>query len=130
MSVKLRLMRLGVKKRPFYRVVAMDIRSPRDGRSIDTLGYYNPIPEESETKIDEEKVFLWLERGATLSQTVKSLLKRQGILQKWNRMKFSSGEVETPPEKPFEEVTLKGKDSTEESSGSEETTEDESDSSE
>lgn len=76
MSVKIRLLRAGAKHRPFYRVVVTDSRSPRDGRFIETLGYYDPLPEKQLVKIDEEKAKAWIARGATPSDTVKSLLKR------------------------------------------------------
>jgi small subunit ribosomal protein S16 len=76
LSVKIRLLRAGAKHRPFYRVVVTDSRSPRDGRFIEMLGYYDPLPETELLKIDEEKAKHWIERGAVPSTTVKSLLKR------------------------------------------------------
>jgi len=75
-SVKIRLLRAGAKHRPFYRVVVTDSRSPRDGRFIETLGYYDPLPDKQLVKIDQEKAKMWLDRGATPTDTVKSLLKR------------------------------------------------------
>jgi len=77
--VRIRLMRFGRKKRPFYRVVAADSRAPRDGKFLDILGYYDPLKEPFEFKIDEEKVKKWLERGAEPTETVRALLKRIGI---------------------------------------------------
>ena len=79
MAVKLRLKRMGAKKRPFYRIVAADSRSPRDGRFIETVGTYNPIMEPAEVKINEEVALKWLDRGAIPSDTVRSLLKNEGI---------------------------------------------------
>ena len=83
MAVKLRLKRGGAKQRPFYRIVAADSRSPRDGRFIETIGTYNPIPENYEVKIDEEKALYWLKNGAQPTDTVKSLLSKQGIIAKY-----------------------------------------------
>jgi len=77
--VRIRLMRFGRKKRPFYRVVAADSRAPRDGKFLDILGYYDPLKEPFEFKVDEEKVKKWLERGAEPTETVRALLKRIGI---------------------------------------------------
>jgi small subunit ribosomal protein S16 len=82
MAVKIRLRRLGAKKAPFYRVVVADSRSPRDGRFIEEIGYYNPITEPADIKIDAEKAKKWLCNGAQLSDTVKSLFKRVGIIEK------------------------------------------------
>ena len=81
MATKIRLRRQGAKKPPFYRVVA-DSRSPRDGRCIEELGYYNPVSNPVELKIDEEKALKWLKTGAEPSETVKVLLKKTGIWQK------------------------------------------------
>lgn len=80
MAVKIRLRRMGSKKRPFYRVVVADSRSPRDGRFIEEIGYYNPISEPAEVKINVEKAQEWLGKGAQPSDTVKSLLKNAGAL--------------------------------------------------
>ncbi len=74
--VRLRLTRRGAKKRPFYRIVAADSRSPRDGRIIEQLGYYNPVSEPDELKVDLERVDYWLSTGAQPSDTVASLIKR------------------------------------------------------
>jgi small subunit ribosomal protein S16 len=82
MAVKIRLKRMGAKKAPFYRLVVADSRSPRDGRSIEEIGYYNPLTEPATVKIDEEKALLWLSRGAQPSDTVRGLLRKQGILDK------------------------------------------------
>jgi small subunit ribosomal protein S16 len=82
MSVKIRLRRLGAKKAPFYRVVVADSRSPRDGRFIEEIGYYNPITEPATISIDGEKALKWLKDGAQPSDTVKNLFKRAGIIDK------------------------------------------------
>ena len=75
MAIKLRLTRMGSKKRPFYRIVAVDSASRRDGRALDYVCHYNPMVEPAEIKLDQEKIKQWLERGATPSDTVRSLLK-------------------------------------------------------
>ena len=81
MAVKIRLKRMGAKKAPFYRVVVADERSPRDGKFIDEIGYYNPLREPAEIKIDGEKANKWLDNGAQPTETVKSLLKKSGIVK-------------------------------------------------
>ena len=78
--VVIRLSRAGAKKRPFYRIVVADSRSPRDGRAIEEIGYYDPISEPIDIKVDAEKAKKWLATGAQPSDTVKSLLKTQGII--------------------------------------------------
>jgi small subunit ribosomal protein S16 len=80
MAVKIRLKRIGAKKAPFYRVVVADSRFPRDGRFIEEIGTYNPLNDPSEIKIDEEAARKWLANGAQPTDTVKSLLKKTGIL--------------------------------------------------
>ena len=80
MAVKMRLTRMGAKKAPFYRVIVADSRSPRDGRFIDELGYYNPLTDPAEIKIDAEKAKKWLGNGAQPTDTVKALLKKSGIV--------------------------------------------------
>jgi small subunit ribosomal protein S16 len=80
--VKIRLRRMGAKKHPFYRLVVADSRSPRDGRFIEHLGYYDPMTEPVQVKIDVDKVKLWLQQGAQPSEAARSLLKREGILER------------------------------------------------
>lgn len=80
MSVKIRLRRLGAKKKPFYRIVVADSRYPRDGRFIEELGYYDPTKEPSVIKVDEEKIRQWISSGAQPTDTVKALLKIEGVL--------------------------------------------------
>ena len=76
MAVKIRLRRMGQKKAPFYRIVVADSRSPRDGRFIEEIGYYNPMEEPSMVKVDPEKAKKWLQNGAQPTDTVRALLKR------------------------------------------------------
>lgn len=82
MAVKIRMKRMGAKKKPFYRLVVADSRSPRDGRIIEQVGYYNPMNEEKTLKVDAEKVQKWLSNGAQPTDTVKRLLKAEGIIEK------------------------------------------------
>jgi len=82
MATRIRLKRMGSKKAPFYRLVVADSRSPRDGKFIEILGYYNPLKED--LKIDEEKAVNWLKSGAQPSETVRALFKKAGVIQKFN----------------------------------------------
>ncbi|MEZ4357593.1 MAG: 30S ribosomal protein S16 [Eubacteriales bacterium] len=77
MAVKIRLKRMGAKKAPFYRIVVSDSRSPRDGRFIEEIGYYDPI--KKDLKVDNEKAATWLKNGAQPTETVKTLLRRSGV---------------------------------------------------
>ncbi len=81
MAVKIRLKRIGAKKNPYYRVVVADSRYPRDGRFIEEIGTYNPLTDPSEIKIDSEKAAQWIKNGAQPTETVKSLLKKTGVIQ-------------------------------------------------
>ena len=83
MAVKLRLIRMGAKKAPFYRIVAADSRAPRDGRFIELLGTYDPRTNPAKVTIKEEEVLKWLNNGAQPSDTVKNLLSKQGIMKKF-----------------------------------------------
>ena len=83
MAVKLRLQRFGAKKRPFYRVVATNSTSPRDGRFIEIIGTYHPIEKNDVIKIDEQKALEWLAKGAQPTDTVKSLFRKLGINEKF-----------------------------------------------
>lgn len=80
MAVKIRLKRMGAKKTPHYRLVVADSRSPRDGRFIEEIGYYNPVSDPEEIKIDVEKAQAWLKKGAQPTDTVRALLKKSGVL--------------------------------------------------
>ena len=79
--VKIRLRRMGAKKAPFYRVIVADARSPRDGRFIEEIGYYNPMTNPAEVKIDAEKAATWIKNGAQPTETVKALLKKNEIIK-------------------------------------------------
>ncbi|MCI5538321.1 MAG: 30S ribosomal protein S16 [Oscillospiraceae bacterium] len=81
MAVKIRLRRMGAKKAPFYRIVVADSRYPRDGRFIEEIGYYNPTKDPVDVKIDAEKAKTWIKNGAQPTDTVKSILKKQGIVE-------------------------------------------------
>ncbi len=76
----MRLRRVGAKKQPFYRVIVADERSPRNGRFIEEIGYYNPLTEPATVKIDADKAKEWIKNGAQPTETVKVLLKRAGIV--------------------------------------------------
>ena len=76
--VKIRLKRMGMKKKPFYRIVVADERTTRDGRPIDEIGYYNPVTEPAEVRVDIEKAKAWIEKGAQPTDTVRGLLKKAG----------------------------------------------------
>jgi len=96
-AVKLRLMRMGKKKQPTYRVVAADVRSPRDGRFIEIVGIYNPRTDPSEIRIDNEKAVAWLSKGAQPTDTVRKLLEISGA---WGEFK---GEAPATPATPAAE---------------------------
>ena len=81
MAVKIRLRRMGAKKAPFYRIVVADSRSPRDGKFIEEIGYYNPLTNPVEVKVNEEKVSEWLSNGAQPTETVKRLLSNAGLIK-------------------------------------------------
>ena len=87
MAVKLRLKRMGAKKRQFYRIVAADSRSPRDGKFIEIVGTYNPIMEPAEIKINSEVALKWLNQGAIPTDTVRDLLSKQGIMKAYHESK-------------------------------------------
>lgn len=80
MAVKIRLRRMGAKKAPYYRIVVADSRYPRDGRFIEEIGVYNPLKEPAEIKVDAEKAKQWISNGAQPTDTVKALLKKNGII--------------------------------------------------
>ncbi len=94
MAVAIRLRRRGRKKQPFYRVIVIDKRKPRQGKSVDDLGYYNPMTDPAEIQINEEKALAWLREGAELTETVRSLLSKAGILQKYRAQQQPGAEDE------------------------------------
>lgn len=81
MAVRIRLTRMGAKKKPFYRLVAADSEAPRDGRFLDMLGYYDPKADPPVIEIHEEKVHYWLEKGAVMTESARSILKKQGLFK-------------------------------------------------
>lgn len=81
MAVKIRLKRMGAHKKPFYRVVVADSRSPRDGKFIEEIGYYNPLTNPADVKIDGEKAKKWISNGAQPTETVRSLFRKSGIIE-------------------------------------------------
>ncbi len=87
MAVRIRLRRMGSKRRPFYRFVVVDSRDKRDGKFLDQVGHYNPIVTPHEFKVDEEKVFDWLKKGAGLSDGARDLLRKHGTLRKWDAVR-------------------------------------------
>ena len=89
MAVKIRLKRMGSKQKPYYRIVAADSRSPWDGRFIESIGTYNPLLKENTITFDEEKVTKWLDNGAQPTDTVKSLLSKNGV---WAKIKNTKKE--------------------------------------
>lgn len=89
MAVKIRLKRMGAKKAPFYRLVVADSRSPRDGRFIEEIGYYNPVKSPVEVKIDEEKALQWMLKGAKPSDTVRNLFSKAGLMEKLHNTKHA-----------------------------------------
>jgi len=101
MAVKLRLKRMGSKQKPFYRIVAADSRSPRDGRFIETLGTYNPLLVENKVTLDEEKIINWLKNGAEPTDTVKSILSTTGL---WAKFKNETVKKAKPKAEKKEEV--------------------------
>jgi small subunit ribosomal protein S16 len=102
MAVRIRLRRLGAKKRPFYRVVVADQRSPRNGRFIEIIGKYHPLEEPSLIEIDEEKALEWLRKGAQPSEPVTNLLRKTGIWEK-----FQGGKTPAPTTTPTSARTSK-----------------------
>lgn len=87
MALKIRLMRMGAKKTPFYRIVVADSRSPRDGRFIENIGTYNPLTNPCEVKINEEAATKWLNDGAKPTDTVRNLFSKAGIMEKYHNSK-------------------------------------------
>lgn len=93
MAVKIRLMRLGGKHKPFYRLVVADSRAPRSGKYIEAIGFYNPITDPSTIKVDEAKALGWLRKGARPSDAARVLLERSGVLQKWAEQKKAPAQM-------------------------------------
>jgi small subunit ribosomal protein S16 len=89
MAVKIRLKRMGSKKKPFYRIVVADSRSPRDGRFIETVGTYNPLQDPAVVTIKEDLILDWLSKGAQPSDTVRNILSKEGVMKKHHEAKFT-----------------------------------------
>jgi small subunit ribosomal protein S16 len=89
---------MGAKKAPFYRLVVADSTSPRNGKSIAELGYYNPTKNPPIVHVNEEQIFNWLRRGAIPTDTARSLLRNQGILQRWDAMRKGQKKSDSPAE--------------------------------
>ena len=87
MAVRIRLMRMGAKKRPFYRIVVAHAASKRGGRSIDQIGFYDPLTDPATVKIDGDKALLWLQRGAQPTDTTADILRREGIMDRFQAAK-------------------------------------------
>jgi small subunit ribosomal protein S16 len=102
MAVKIRLMRMGKKKQPTYRVVVADGRSPRDGRFIEVIGRYDPRQEPSIVEIDNERALGWLQKGAQPTDPVRKLLEISGA---WSRFKVAKGDIHTVAAKPAPKAT-------------------------
>lgn len=111
MAVRLRLRRMGSRKRSFYRLVAADSRFQRDGRFLETLGYYNPMENPYRFHVNREKVLDWLRKGAQTTTTVNSLLRKEGIVQEYNleRASAMSSQKSKKVSKPQEDSTVDGK---------------------
>ena len=98
MAVRIRLKRTGKKKAPSYRVVVAEASSPRDGRIIESIGWYNPRVEPSAINIDAEKALGWLKNGAKPTESVESLLKRAGILERFEQSRAANTPAAAPTE--------------------------------
>ena len=93
MAVKIRLKRMGSKKKPFFRIVVADARAPRDGRFIESIGFYDSTVQPAVVKIDEEKALSWMSKGAQPTDTVKSLFSKDGIIAKYAEAKAKKSEA-------------------------------------
>ncbi|MBR4767903.1 MAG: 30S ribosomal protein S16 [Lachnospiraceae bacterium] len=79
--LKIRMRRMGAKKAPFYRIVVADSRSPRDGAFVEEIGYYNPVSDPAELKVDAERAGYWIKSGAQMTETVRGLFKKNGVIE-------------------------------------------------
>lgn len=94
MAVKIRLKRMGRRKRPFYRVVVMDSRSRRNGREIENLGWFDPLQGKNTAKVDQERAIYWLQQGAQPTDTVKNIFQRLGVSYRWHLVRAGKSETE------------------------------------
>ena len=106
MAVKLRLKRMGAKQKPFYRIIAADSRSPRDGRFIETVGTYNPIKDPAIITLKEDRVMYWLEQGAIPTDTVRNILSKNKIMEKFDKEK-AKAKKKTPKKETAKKTTTK-----------------------
>lgn len=102
--VKLRLKRMGTINKPFYRIVAVDSRKKRDGKYLEAVGYYDPKTDPLTLKVDADRALYWLGVGAQPSETVRSLFRKAGILEKWHKLRYE--EKETDAENPVDQETV------------------------
>ena len=98
MAVRIRLRRIGAKKKPFYRVVVADSRSPRNGRFLDTIGWFDPLSDPAKIEIDESKAMKWLEEGAEPTDSARSVLSKAGIMQRFRPAAPAAAGVPSAPD--------------------------------
>lgn len=98
MATTIRLTRMGRKQAPFYRLVVCDSRTRRDGAYIESLGHYNPMPDAFELSVDHERAVVWLAKGAQPTDTVRSLLRNEGVLYRWHLMKTGAEDIDAQVE--------------------------------
>ncbi len=108
MATRIRLRRVGRKKQPVYRIVVTDKRNPRDGSFVETIGHYNPRTDPVELQVDAEKAKAWLSKGATPSDTVRSLLKKAGVIGSASASAPASGAAPAAPPAPPADTTAEG----------------------
>jgi small subunit ribosomal protein S16 len=108
-SLKIRLRRMGAKKRPFYRIVAIDSRKARDGKFVDVLGWYNPIEKPAKVQFHEDKIYQHLDHGAEVSETVASIFKQTGLMDKYNKAKKGEDVSDITVSETLKEKTKKRK---------------------
>jgi len=101
--VRIRLTRLGKKKQPFYRIVVVESRKKRDGAYIESLGYYNPLKDPPEVKVDVDRAVDWMMKGAQPSETVRKLLSKAGAMKKLHELKYGSSSEKVKEESTTEE---------------------------
>ena len=123
MAVKLRLKRMGSKAKPFYRIVAADSRSPRDGKLLETVGTYDPIKGNDKITLDEERIIYWLGVGAQPTDTVRSIFSKQGLMKKFQESKKNKPVIKKADEKKVEvEVKVEKKTTTKKTTATKTTT--------
>ncbi|HIE08515.1 MAG TPA: 30S ribosomal protein S16 [Armatimonadetes bacterium] len=88
MPVRIRLMRMGRRNRPFYRIVVADAKAPRDGKFVEIIGHYDPLPDPPEIKVDMERAIYWLSVGAQPTHAARNVLRKAGVLKRWHEIRF------------------------------------------